>query len=218
VLDVSVSAGSALPVPLTACMTSAMGDVDRSACSVLVHDHNTVGGSLGDDLSLSWKAAVDPTCTLDRVFSGLCAACTAAAAMEGRCPPGKHIFILDMELPGGLEPDSTLAMVFHVGAPLLSAEVMIQFEMISDTRNLLGNASEASEALQSMLLSSKVCFYNTEILANHTIALPCVKVIVLLLALVSTCFHCTFRECITSRHIKRTAMLAARSVLQVDAC
>jgi hypothetical protein len=176
VLDVSFSAGSALPVPLTACMTSGnLGDVDRSACSVLVHDHNTVGGSLGDDLSLSWKAAVDPTCTLDRVFSGLCAACTAAAAMAGRCPPGNHIFMLDMELPGGLEPDSTLAMVFHVGAPLLSAEVMIQFEMISDTRDLPGNASEASEGLQSMLRSSKVCSYDTENLANHTIASPCVN-------------------------------------------
>jgi hypothetical protein len=179
VLDVSFSVGSALPVPLTACITSAVGGVDLSACSVLVHDQNAAGGSFVDDWSPTWKAVVDPTCTLDRVYSGLCAACTAAAAMAGRCPPGTHTFMLDMKLPGGLEQDTTLAMVFRVGSPLLSAEVMIQFELISDARDLPGNISEASEALQSMLLSSKVCFHNREILADHTIASPCVIMIML---------------------------------------
>jgi hypothetical protein len=179
VLDVSFSVGMALPVPLTACMTSAVGEVDTSSCSVLIHDHNAAGGSFGDDWSPTWKAVVDPTCTLDRVYSGLCAACTAAAAMAGTCPPGTHTFMLDMKLPGGLEPDTTLAMVFHLGSLLLSAEVLIQFEMISDARDLPGNVSEANEALQSMLLSSKVCFHNRKILADHTIASPCVIMILL---------------------------------------
>jgi hypothetical protein len=172
VLDVSFSVGSTVPVPLTACMTSTVGDVDLSSCSVFVYDHNSVGGIFGAGLSPSWKAVVDPTCTLDRVYSGLCAACTAAAAMAGRCPPGTHTFMLDMELPGGLEPDTILAMLYRVGSPLLSADVMIQFEMISDTRNLSGNDSKATEALQSMLLSSKVCFHNREVPANHAFFLP----------------------------------------------
>jgi hypothetical protein len=217
VLDVSFSVGSTLPVPLTACMTSAVGDVDRSACSVLVHDHNAVGGVFGDGLRPSWKAVVDPTCTLDRVYSGLCAACTAAAAMAGTCPPGTHTFMLDMKSPGGLEPDTTLAMVFRVGASLLSAEVMIQFELISDTRHLPGNVSEASEGLQSMLLSSKVCFYNSEV-ANHTIVSSCVIVILLCTSVHSFALHLSDSA---SRHIKRTNVFDAFTQccnLQADAC
>jgi hypothetical protein len=202
VLDVSCSVGSALPVPLTACMTSAVGGVD-SACSVLVHDHNAVRGVFGDGLSPSWKAVVDPTCTLDRVYSGLCSACTAADAMAGRCPPGTHTFMLDMVLPDGLEPGTTIAMVFRVGAPLLSAKVMIQFEMISDTRDLPGNVSEASDRLQSMLLSSKVCFYNSEV-ASHTIVSPCVIVILLCSSVHSFALHLSDSA---SRHIKRTNVL-----------
>jgi hypothetical protein len=195
-------------------MTSA--DVDLSSCSVLVHDHNSVGGIFGAGLSPSWKAVVDPTCTLDRVYSGFCAACTAADAMAGRCPPGTHTFMLDMKLPGGLEPDTTIAMVFRVGAPLLSAEVMIQFEMISDARDLPGNASDAREGLQSMLLSSKVCFYNSEV-ANQTMGSPCVIVILLCTSVNSFALHL---QDSALRHIKHTDVLAARlySVLQADAC
>jgi hypothetical protein len=173
VLDVSASVSSALPVPLKACLASAMGDVDLSACSVLVHDHNVVGDFSGAGLSPKLKAVVDPACTLERVYSGLCSACTAAAAMAGTCPPGTHTFILDMELRGTLAPDNVLAMVLRVGSTLLSAEVMIQFEVISDTRGRSGDGQEATEALQSMLLSSKVCVFDSEILATHSIVFQC---------------------------------------------
>jgi hypothetical protein len=159
VLDVSSSVGSALPVPITACMASDMGKADLTSCSVIVHDHNAAGSSSGVAFSLSFKAAVDPTCTPARVYSGLCSACTAAAATAETCPPGTHTFIFDMEVPGSLRNSNVLALAFHVGSSLLSAEVMIQFAVISDSRGLA--VSNASEALQTMLVSSKVRCYNS---------------------------------------------------------
>jgi hypothetical protein len=47
-------------------------------------------------------------------------------------------------------------MVFHVGAALLSAEVLIQFEVIWDSGGVGATASKVQEALQSMLEASKV--------------------------------------------------------------
>jgi hypothetical protein len=156
VLDVITSVGRVLPVPITACRASALGAVGLSDCSVLVHDNNSTGGSVGAGSSFSFKAAVDPTCTLARVHSGLCSACTAAAATAGTCPPGTHTFIFHMSLPGGITTSNILAIVVHVGSCLLSAEVMLQFEVISDSRGLTGVASTAREVLQFMLVSSKV--------------------------------------------------------------
>jgi hypothetical protein len=153
VLDLSLSVGSALPVPMTACMASA---VDLSSCSVAVYGHNATDDTFGVDTSLTFRAAVDLACTLARVYARLCSACTAAAATAGTCPPGTHTFILDLGLPGGKTKGSMLRMVFHVGSSLLSAKVTIQFEVISDSRGLAGAASSASEALKSMLVSSQV--------------------------------------------------------------
>jgi hypothetical protein len=150
----SLAVGTALPVPMRACMASAVHAVDLSSCSILVYGHNATGDSVG--LSLTFKAVVDPTCTLDRVYAGLCSACTAAAATAGTCPPGTHAFIFDMRLPGGITSGTMFGMVFHVGSSLLSAEVTIQFEVISDKRGITDPASKASEALHSMLVSSQV--------------------------------------------------------------
>jgi hypothetical protein len=144
---------------MKACDASVAGGVDLPACSVLVYGNNAIEPPLGVDSSLSFKAAVDPACTLDRVYSGLCSACTAAAATAGMCPPGTHTFVLDMGLPGGRTTDTILAMVFHVGSHLLSAEVMIQFEVISSSRDIAGAGSNTSETLQHMLVASKVRFY-----------------------------------------------------------
>jgi hypothetical protein len=156
VLDLSTSVGSILPIPMIACIASAVDAVDLSSCSVLVYAHNATADSLVVGLSLSFKAVVDPSCTLARVFSGLCSACTAAAATAGMCPPGTHAFIFDMGLPVGEESSTMLGMVFHVGAALLSAEVLIQFEVIWDSGGVGATASKAQEALQSMLEASKV--------------------------------------------------------------
>jgi hypothetical protein len=156
VLDLSLSVGSALPVPMTACTVSAVDAVDLSSCSVVVHDKNTAGHSIAAGSSLSFKAVVDSSCTLARVYSGLCSACTAAAATAGTCPPGRHAFMLDIEGPAVLETSTSLSMVFHVGALLLSAEVMIQFEVMTDSRGRDGAASRAHETLKSMFAASKV--------------------------------------------------------------
>jgi hypothetical protein len=156
VLDLSLSVGSIMPIPITACIASTVHAVNLSSCSVLVYDNNSTGYPLVDGSSLSFKTAVDPSCTLARVYSGLCSACTAAAAAQGTCPPGTHTFIFDMGLPVGLENTTMLGLVFHFGAAVLSAEVMIQFEVISDSRGLAGVASKAQETLQSMLVDSKV--------------------------------------------------------------
>jgi hypothetical protein len=153
VLDLSLSVGSALPVAMAACMASA---VDLSSCSVVVSGHNATDDTFGDGMSLSFRAAVDPECTLARVYAGLCSACTAAAAAAGTCPPGTHAFIFDMGLPGSIGNGTLLGMVFHVGSSLLSAQVTIQFEVVSDLRGLTGAASKTNETLQSMFVSSKV--------------------------------------------------------------
>jgi hypothetical protein len=156
VLDLSSSVGSILPVPITACMATTVDTVDPSSCSVLVYDHNSTVHSLAADTSLNFKSLVDPSCTLARVYLGFCSACTAAFATAGKCPPGAHAFILDMGLPVGLENSTMLRMLFHVGSSLLSAEVMIQFNVISDSRGLAVAASTALKTLQSMLMASKV--------------------------------------------------------------
>jgi hypothetical protein len=161
VLDVASSVGSALPVPMTACMASAMGKVDLASCSVIVYDQNDTRISSEAAFSLSFKAAVDPTCTPARVYSGLCSACTASAATAGMCPLGTHTFIFDIGVPGHLWNGTVLAMAFHVGSSLLSAKVLIQFAVISDSGSLAGEVSNASEALQAMLVSSKVRFYKS---------------------------------------------------------
>jgi hypothetical protein len=156
VLDLSLSVGSVLPVPMTACIASAVDAGDLSSCSVLVYDNNAANHFLTAGSSLSFKAAVHPSCNLERVYAGLCSACTAAAASAGTCPPGTHAFILDIDGPVGLEPSTMLGMVFHVGASLLSAEVLIQFEVDTDTRGDNGTAAKARKTLQSMLEASKV--------------------------------------------------------------
>jgi hypothetical protein len=158
VLDLSLSVGSALPVPMTACMVSAVDAVDLSSCSVVMYDKNTAGHSIAAGSSLRFKAAVDPSCTPARVHSRLCSACTAAAATAGKCPPGAHIFILDIEGPAGFEASTLLSMVFRVGASLLSAEVMIKFEVLPDSRGLDGAASRAHESLKSLFAASKFRF------------------------------------------------------------
>jgi hypothetical protein len=167
-LELSLAVSRDLPVPMTACMASAL---DLSTCSVIVSGHNSTRDSFGAGLSLTFKAAVDPTCTLARVYVGLCSACTAAAATAGTCPPGEHTFILDMGLPGGVQNGTMLGMVFHVGSSLLSAEVNIQFEVISDWKGPIVTASKSSETLQTMLVSSKVCLFDT--MAFHAIRCPC---------------------------------------------
>jgi hypothetical protein len=160
VLDVSSSVGSSPAVPLTACFASVGRAVDPSSCSVIVHNYNAsavIDNSLDAGSILKYKVMVDPLCTLDRVYAGLCSACTAAAATAGMCPPGTHTFVTDVVLPGGLGLGASLAMAFHVGSSLISAEEMIQFEVISDTRGLSLAGSEGSMRLQSMLVSSQVC-------------------------------------------------------------
>jgi hypothetical protein len=127
VLDLSV--GSMFPIPLTACMVSTGDAADLSSCSVLVDYNSSTGNSLAAGSSLGFKAFVDESCTGARVYSGLCSACTAAAATAGTCPPGKHTFILDVGEPVGVESSTILGMVFHVGSSLLSAGVVIKFEL-----------------------------------------------------------------------------------------
>jgi hypothetical protein len=156
VLELSLSVASFLPITMTACVASAMDAVDLSSCSVLVHDHNVTGESLAAGSSLAFKAAVDHSCTCARVLSGLCSACTAAAATALMCPSGRHILSLDMRLPGGIRSGTMLGMVLHLGSSLLCAEVTIQFEEISDLRGLTGAAAKASDTLKSMLVSSQV--------------------------------------------------------------
>jgi hypothetical protein len=159
VLDLSASVGCLLPVPMTACMVSDVNAVDLSSCSVLVYDNESTDDSLVAGTKLRFKAVVDPSCTLARVYSGLCSACTAAAATAGMCPPGTHAFILDIGGRFDLNGSTMLRMLFHVGSSLLSAEVMVEFKLISDSRGLAGAASRALETLHSMLVTSKVCFF-----------------------------------------------------------
>jgi hypothetical protein len=160
VLHVSSSVGRVLPVPLTACVASVGTLVDLSSCSVIAYHHSTtglIGNSLVSGIGLTLRTAVDTSCTAALVFAGLCSACTAAAATSGLCPPGTHTFITDMVVPGGVEAGAILAMTFHVGSSLLSAEAIIRFQVISDTRGLSDAASNASGRLQTMLVSSQVC-------------------------------------------------------------
>jgi hypothetical protein len=154
VLDVACSVGSPLSIPLTACIATPVDVLDPSSCSITVYEQNTARLP-GTDWYLDFKVAVDSSCTQARVQSGLCSACSAAAAAAGKCPAGTHTFITDIVAPGGLKTDTVLGIILHVGSSVFSSDVMVQFEVMSDTRGL-DEAPEASARMQTMLVSTKV--------------------------------------------------------------
>jgi hypothetical protein len=159
VLDISSSAGSSPSLPLNACVARLGDAVDPLACTVIVHDHNTAAPpveGLSDAWSVKLKAVIDASCTLDRVFDGLCSVCTASAAAAGQCPPGTHTFFTDVVGPDGLMSNTSVAVVLHVGALLAAAEVVVQFEVLVDTGSRDPGALEASGRMQAMLSSSQV--------------------------------------------------------------
>jgi hypothetical protein len=153
VLHVSAVEGSRLPLPLTACVGTTGRDTG-SLCSVTVHDHN--GASPGDtEWKLSFKIAMHASCTLERISMGQCTACSVSVADAGRCPAGTHTAITDVIAPGGLVPETSLAISLHVGASLFSADVMVQFAVVSDSTHL-NEPEEGNVWLQAMLLQSQV--------------------------------------------------------------
>ena len=154
-LTVSSSVGNDLSVPLTACVTAPVNHIDQSSCTVIVYDHNFAKSESTSGWSLDFKPALDPSCTLEAVNAGLCSVCTADSAMAGSCPAGKHTFITNVVAPGGLVSNTSLSLSIYVGAALFSSEVLLQFEVVADTRSL-EDVTSASARLQTMLISTQV--------------------------------------------------------------
>lgn len=138
------------------CMAIPDHAVDPS-CSVVMVDHNaTATGELSESgWDLEFKTAIDPSCTLDRAVSGLCSACSAAALLAGKCPPGIHTIVTNVVSPGGLMSDTSLTVTLYVGTALLSTEVMARYEVLSNTEGM-DRPSHASARLQQMLILTQV--------------------------------------------------------------
>lgn len=147
--------GSPLPLPLSVCLSAPGLVVNPAACTVVAHSTNSAPLS-SDDWTLEFKVALEPSCTLAAVNAGGCVACPAAAVMAGRCPSGTHTFITDVLAPANLSPAAHLAVRVHVGAALFSAQVLVQFEVMSDTRDLAGRSTEATARLRTMLVATQV--------------------------------------------------------------
>lgn len=160
VLSLSTSVGRGFALSFAVCVKSPNDTVDPEACTVVVHDQNTTrstsDGSISESgWSLDFRAAVDASCTLDKVISGHCSACTAAAAIAGTCPVGRHTIVTDIVAPGGLQSQTSLAVVVNVGAALFSVEVTLRFELVSDSRGL-PVSSQADARLRTMIVASQV--------------------------------------------------------------
>lgn len=162
VLEISVSVGRALSLPLAVCLsiTDGASDFNPEVCTVVARGHNTAS-ALNGNWTLNFAVAVDPSCTLDAVSVGHCSVCTAAAVTSGMCPAGTHTFITDVVAPDRLSPDTRLAVRVHVGPSLFSAQVMIQLEVLSDAQALPGASAEAAARLQSMLVATQVSHWFT---------------------------------------------------------
>lgn len=145
-------------VTLKSCSAVPDSAVDPS-CSVVIVDHNARNADRPSEFGwhIGFKAAVDPSCTLDLAEAGLCSACPAAAVLAGRCPPGTHTIVTHIVAPGGLVSGTSLAVTVYVGTALLSTEVIARFEVVSSTEGM-ARPLEASARLQQMLVATQVHF------------------------------------------------------------
>lgn len=157
IMAILSSVGAKLPLPLIPCLAAIGSPVDHW-CSIIVEDDHraSTNGIPMAGWSVGFKAAIDPSCSLAGVDSGLCSACSAASAVEGLCPPGVHTCITNVVTPDGSPSDTSLDITLHVGASILSAKVIVRFEVVTDTQGH-GSASQMSARLQEMLVASRVC-------------------------------------------------------------
>ena len=138
------------------CVAAPERAVDPS-CSVVVVDHYASDSKQLSESgwTLGFKAAIDPSCTLDLVEAGLCSACPAAAVLSGKCPPGTHTLVTNIVAPSGLVSNTSLAVTMYIGSSILSAEVIARFEVVSNTQDM-DRPSHASARLRQMLVSTQV--------------------------------------------------------------
>ena len=125
--------------------------------------------------TLDFATAIDPSCsTEDSPYSesdyvgpasdtadagaggNPCTACPAARALQGQCPPGQYTIMTDLTGPEGLKSITSVAIVIDIGAAVVSGDVLVRFEVVSDTEGVEG-AAQAAARLQQMLILTQVC-------------------------------------------------------------
>lgn len=148
---VAVRCGAAMPVPLALCA----GPGDPSQCVVDALHAEATSATAG------WAFAVspvpDPACTSERMQSGVCAACTAEAALIGGCLPGTYAFLFDAQAPNGLWSAGPAVAVVHVRAAVVTGEVSARVTVRTAARNSssAGDGGAADERLSDALASGR---------------------------------------------------------------
>lgn len=150
--------------------TAAPGHAVDPSCSVVLVDHNVKNTDQPSESgwTIGFKAAIDPSCTLDLVQAELCSACPAAAVLAGQCPPGIHTIVTNIVTPGGVVSNTSVAVTLYVGTSLFSAEVIVRFEVVSSTEGM-NRPAEASARLRQMLVATQVLFKT----ATHLLMFAC---------------------------------------------
>lgn len=156
ILVVSSAVGIGLPIPLKHCV-AATGGSSNVSCSVVVQYQSTPSrrGASETDWSLEFKPAVSPSCTLDLVDAGMCSGCSADHLATGACPPNVYTLVTSVAAPGGVQSNTSLAIVAYVGASVISAEVTACFQIVSSMDGI-DQAPQTTARLQQMVIDTQV--------------------------------------------------------------
>jgi hypothetical protein len=142
-------------VPIKLCGASD----DMKGCMAFASDPQAMESGSGWRLRVA--AAPSGNCTLPAIHAGACRACSATAASAGDCLPGQHTFLMDSVSPNGLHAANKVAVTLHVGALIVSGDVLARIDVLTEAADMMANARlelmllETGSKLTSVLIAAQ---------------------------------------------------------------